>query len=118
MDRELPNSLFERLDRIEAALEQLLVAIRAKGKRGGTLPPQEWFSIEEAAALTGLSEDHVRRQVTSGSLPVSNQGTFEKPYYRIHRRDIDEWMMRRREAPCPAPRTKSGAYVSRHHKKG
>src|SRR5437764_15149727 len=77
MDRELPNSLFERLDRIEAALEQLLAAVRAKGKRGGTLPPQEWFSIEEAAALTGLSEDHVRRHVTSGLLPVSNQGTFE-----------------------------------------
>jgi excisionase family DNA binding protein len=82
-------------------------------------PGRSGFSIEEAAALTGLSEDHVRRHVTAGLLPVSNQGTFEKPYYRIHRKDIDEWMAKRREAACPAPRKKKAPakYVSRHHNK-
>ena len=81
------------------------------------MPEQEWFSIDEVAALTGLSADHVRRHVTGGTLPVCNQGTFEKPYYRIRRGDIDAWMSQRMQQPGPAPRkkTRPGSYVSRHH---
>ena len=84
------------------------------------MPEQEWFSIDEAAMLTGLSADHVRRHVTGGTLPVCNQGTFEKPYYRIRRSDIDTWMSQRMQQPGPAARKKKttpGSYKSRHHGK-
>jgi excisionase family DNA binding protein len=119
MGKEQFDVVLQRLNRIEAAIERILPSLLSTFEKRKTLPPQEWFSIEEAAALTGLSEDHVRRHVTAGLLPVSNQGTFEKPYYRIHRKDIDEWMAKRREAACPAPRKKKAPakYVSRHHNK-
>src|SRR4051812_42437362 len=95
MEDDQFNSLAQRLERIEA----LLTCLTPR-----PVNAQEWFSIEQTAALTGLSSDHVRRHVTAGLLPVSNMGTFEKPYYRIHRKDIDEWMARRRESPVPVPR--------------
>jgi excisionase family DNA binding protein len=106
--------------RVEAALERLLLLVE-KVERKLELPPQEWFSIEETAALTRLSADFIRRHVTTGLLPVSNMGTFDKPYYRIHRKDIEAWMAKRRETPQPAPRKRKkaepgpGSYVSRHH---
>jgi hypothetical protein len=65
--------------RIDAVLERLLAPIVAKLEKRLEMPPQEWFSVEETAALTGLSADHIRRHVTAGLLPPSNQGTFEKP---------------------------------------
>jgi excisionase family DNA binding protein len=108
-------------DRIARAVEERITPLLDKLKEALKGPQQEWFSIEQASVLTGLSPDHVRQHVTAGMLPVSNMGTFEKPYYRIHRKDIDEWMAKRREAPNPAPRRKKadpgpGSYVSRHHK--
>ena len=106
--------LLRRLEGIEAALAELAACLRQRPAH-----EQEWLSIDEVAQLTGLSDDHVRRHVTSGLLPVSNQGTYDKPYYRIHRSDIDEWMRKRRESPSPAPRKKKTAakFASRHHKK-
>ncbi len=106
----MTDDLEDRLTRLESLLRRILDATQHR------LPDQEWFSIEEVAVITGLSNDHVRRHVRTGLLPVVNQGTFEKPYYRIHRKDIDAWMDKRREAPSPAPRKKPGPYVSRHHK--
>ncbi len=109
-------------DRVDAVVERLLTPLMQKLEKKSDLPAQEWFSIRQTARLTGLSEDHVRRHVTAGLLPVVNQGTYDKPLYRIHRRDIDDWMAKRREAPHPAPRKKNGkptgSYVSRHHKTG
>jgi len=111
MSGERDVSLEERLSRIESALERVAAALSR-----GPAPEQEWFSIEEVARMTGLSDDHMRRHVTSGLLPVSNQGTYDKPYYRIHRRDVDEWMTKRRESPSPAPRKKKPVrFASRHH---
>lgn len=84
-------------------------------------PRQEWFSVKQAAALTGLSQDHIRRAVVGGTLPVSNVGTPDRPLYRISRRDIDEWMERRKAGAYPPPgRKKARAaaptkHVSRHH---
>src|SRR4051812_27066144 len=93
--------LLGRLQQIEHGMSELLLIVLQLQKTQG-LPVQEWFSIDEVAAMTGLSDDHIRRHVTAGLLPVTNQGTYDKPYYRIHRRDIDEWMMKRRETPSPA----------------
>ena len=101
---------------IERRLAELGMQIRNRQE----MREQEWFSIDEVAALTGLSADHVRRHVTGGTLPVCNQGTFEKPYYRIRRSDIDAWMAQRMQQPGPAARKKKttpGSYKSRHHGK-
>ena len=111
MGTETLDLVLQRLERIEAALAALAGRMQQR-------PEQEWLSVDEVAALTGLSDDHVRRHVTSGLLPVSNQGTYDKPYYRIRRSDVDEWMMKRRETPSPAPRKKKAVpkFASRHHK--
>jgi len=107
--------------RTDAVLERLLRPLIEKLERRVQMPSQEWFSILETAALTGLSADHVRRHVTAGLLPAANQGTFEKPCYRVSRKDIDAWMERRKETPQPVSRKgkKAGAgpgsFVSRHH---
>jgi len=119
-DLQFPEGFVSAVEkRLDVVLERLLTPILAKVEKKLTMPVQEWFSIQETAILTGLSSDHVRRHVTSGLLPVSNQGTHEKPYYRIHRKDIDEWMNKRREMPLPTRRHKkdaaSSSYVSRHH---
>ena len=108
-------------ERIAQAVEERIALMLEKLKAALEKPPQEWFSIKGAAALTDLSPDHIRRHVTAGMLPVSNLGTFEKPLYRIHRKDIEEWMSKRRESPQPAPRRKKAqpgpsSYISRHHK--
>lgn len=102
------------------AIEGKLAELDARLRHKQAMPVQEWFSIDETAALTGLSADHVRRHVIAGTLPVCNQGTFEKPYYRIRRSDIDAWMTRRMQKPEPASRKKQttpGSYTSRHHGK-
>jgi hypothetical protein len=109
-------------EQLHATLERLLHPVLQRLKSRLALPPQEWFSIEGTAALIGMSQDYVRRHVTSGLLPVSNMGTYDKPCYRIHRGDIDAWMAKRRETPQPAPRKRKkaepapGSYTSRHHK--
>lgn len=113
------STLLEQMSRVEEQLGRM--ASTAVGlEKKSRLPEQEWFSIKEVAALTGLSEDHVRRNVTSGRLPAAHQGTFDKPHYRIHRPDIDEWMVKRRETPPARGKKKvgSGSYAARHHAKG
>lgn len=112
MPEDAITTLLARLETIERKLDELL--------REEKLPDKEWLSIEEVCALTGLSDDHVRRHVTAGLLPVCNQGTFEKPYYRIRRSDVDAWMAERMRQPGPAPKKRKvrpGGYVSRHHGK-
>jgi hypothetical protein len=69
---------------------------------------------------TDLSQKHIRRAVVGGTLPAANQGTPDRPIYRISRKDIEEWMERRKAGPQPPPRRKKGAAsvaalpVSRH----
>lgn len=84
-------------------------------------PRQEWFSIEDVAVLTGLSNDHIRRAVTGGTLAASNMGTPDRPYYRISRKDIDSFMEKRKAGAYPPPgrtkaakRTKPPLPVSEH----
>lgn len=103
--------LFEGIVR---KLDELSTQFRRRQER----PVQEWFSIDEVAVITGLSADHVRRHVVAGTLPVCNQGTHEKPYYRIRRSDIDAWMSQRMQQPGPVARKRKagpGSYRSRHH---
>jgi excisionase family DNA binding protein len=61
---------------------------------------QAYFSIKQAAAYTGLSEDHVRRRIVKGILPSSNVGSKDRPLYRVARADIDRWMESRKMGPA------------------
>jgi excisionase family DNA binding protein len=70
-------------------------------------PRQEWFNIDQAAALTGLSADHIRRAVVGGVLPCSNVGTPDRALYRISRENIQAWMKEREVGPKPPPRRKT-----------
>jgi excisionase family DNA binding protein len=75
------------LARIETGMNRLL-----KVQAG---PDQEWLAIKDAAAVTGLSEPHIRRAVRSGDLPAANVGTQGRPVWRIARTDLEKWMHRR-----------------------
>ncbi len=81
--------------------------------------PQEWYSIKDTAALTGLSSDNVRDAVLGGNLPASNMGSVDRPLYRISRAAINYWMKEREAGPKPARRKTAGKIplpASRHRK--
>src|SRR5262249_28302876 len=86
------RNLEEQLSRLISALEVRL-----------TMPRREWFSIKEAAELTGLSSDHMRRAVVGGTLPARNQGSSSRPLYRISREKLNVWMAEREMGPKPPP---------------
>ncbi len=86
--REAIAPLVERIERLEKQ------------------PRQEYFSISQAGAMTGLSSAHVRRAVTGGTLPCSKVGSHARPTYRISRDDIKAWMERRKMGALP-PRQRS-----------
>src|SRR5262245_56585213 len=90
--------LMQKLDEVLLRLDQLEKALKR--------PQQEWFTIIEVAALTGLSDPHIRRAVTGGTLPASNVGTPDRPIYRISEKDIVEWMEKRKAGALPTPRWK------------
>ena len=86
------KEILHRLDKLQQSLDQ---------------PKQEWFSIKQAAVLTGLSADHVRRAVTGGTLQCSNVGTNDRPTYPcISRKDIEDWMDKRKAGALPPTRRK------------
>jgi excisionase family DNA binding protein len=98
----------ETIAPMKAAIEELRE--KQKSQR------QEFLSIKDVAEVTGLSEVHVRRAVTGGTLACANVGTHGRPLYRISRRDLNEWFDKRKSGACPPPRCcKKGPPVSRHH---
>src|SRR5262245_19022937 len=78
---------------------------------------QEYLSIKEAKAYTGLSDDHIRRAVTGGTLPASNVGTPDRALYRLKKANIDAWMREREAGPKPAPRKKVEVAVAKTAKR-
>jgi excisionase family DNA binding protein len=77
---------------------------------------QEWLSIRQAAAVTGLSDTHVRRAVKKGELPASNAGTTGHPIWRIARLDLAQWMERRKGETAAAvpPKSELSDLIERH----
>ena len=63
----------------------------------------DFLSIKDAAGLTSLSYSHVRRAVLSGELPASNIGSTRHPVYRIARKDLAEWMERKKGGNLKVP---------------
>lgn len=108
-----PRDLLRKL--VDQQAEILLHLRELRKER--ELPQQEWFSIIEAGALTGLHEDTIRRAVTGGTLPCSNVGTYDRPTYRISRKDIEAYMEKRKAGAFPPPRKSKKSIqlpVSRH----
>ena len=63
----------------------------------------EYASVKIVAAITGLSESHIRRSVYSGELPALNAGTKAHPLWRIARKDLAEWMERKKGGSLKVP---------------
>lgn len=84
--------------------EALLAAIKSLqaevGRLGGQVAP-EYLSIQQAAAFTSLSQDHIRRAILGGVLPASNVGTPNRPLYRVSRESVRTWMREREAGPKP-----------------
>lgn len=79
------------------------------------LPAQEFYSIKNCVALTGLSPKHIRRAVLGGTLIASDVGTVNHPLYRISRPNLLLWMKERENGAKP-PAKRAEAPLSRHHK--
>jgi excisionase family DNA binding protein len=87
----------------EETILKLLQDLTAAAER----PRQEWFDIKEVAAMTGLSDTHVRRAIIGGTLLASNMGTPDRSIYRVRYSDIEAWMEKRKAGALPPPRRKS-----------
>jgi excisionase family DNA binding protein len=100
---------FDRMEQVLRRLERVNVV------------SQGYISIKQAATYTGLSPVHIRRAATGGTLPCSNVGTYDRPTYRISRKDIDAWMEKRKAGAFPPPRKKRPDQpqlpVSRHSRR-
>jgi hypothetical protein len=57
-------------------------------------PEQEWFSVEETAAIVGVESKHIRRAIDAGKLVPADitLGSDGRAFYRISRQDINDWM--------------------------
>jgi excisionase family DNA binding protein len=86
-------------NRVEAVVERLLspllAGVVAEIKKQFEIP-QEWFSVKQAAVLTGLSSKHIRRAIKRGELLCSDMALegATKPTYRIARTHLATWMER------------------------
>ncbi len=49
-------------------------------------PPPEWLSLQQAAALYGVSVDTLRRRIAAGRLPASR---FGERLIRVRAEDLD-----------------------------
>jgi excisionase family DNA binding protein len=67
-------------------------------------PEQEpdYLSIQQAAALSGLSPTKVRRDIKAGRLPAANKGSKRRPLYRIAKDELEAWMRQEVSAKVPA----------------
>jgi excisionase family DNA binding protein len=101
------------LEQVKDALKQVLVPMLEGLKQ---VPPQECFSIRQAAVLMGLSPKHIRRAVQKGELGCSNVGGEKRSTLRITRRDIDAWLDATRIKHAPA-RPQRDALVEKYFPK-
>jgi excisionase family DNA binding protein len=63
----------------------------------------EYLTIKTTAQTASLSSSHIRRAVRSGDLPASNVGTADRPVYRIARKDLAEWMEKKKGETLNVP---------------
>lgn len=81
-----------------------------------SLPAKEFYSIKEAAAITSLSPEHIRKAVVGGTLKSSDVGTLAHPLYRISRTNLMQWLAEREFGAKPPSKRAAAPPPSRHHK--
>lgn len=94
---QIQDDLNQTISRIEIKLDHVL---KGEGEGGASIG---FLSIKQAAHLTGLSSSHIRRAVKKGDVPASNVGTTQRPIYRIARKDLAEWMERKKDGTVNVP---------------
>lgn len=55
-------------------------------------PLQQWLSIKEAAEYTGMSGNWIRGKIYTGELPASNMSNKNKPYWRIDKAVLQQFV--------------------------
>lgn len=98
------DGLAGRLDRIEEKLES----------KKGAVPEAEFVSVKQAAAITQLSESHLRRALWSRELPAANAGTPAHPLWRISRKDLMGWLKARVGGNGVPPRSQLAGLVGHY----
>ena len=128
MGLEDPHSFEDRLNDLEDRLAALESSSRvssssssrtsnpdAAGVHGAAPPGLAYFTIREVAETTRLSESHIRRAIRRADLPASNVGTPDHPIWRISRKDLVEWMDRKKGGTSKVPpRSSLKDLVERH----
>ena len=128
MGTESLPSFEDRLQNVEARLAALESSSRvssssssrtsnpdAASVHGAAPPGLAYFKIREVAETTRLSESHIRRAIRRGDLPASNVGTPDHPTWRISRKDLVEWMDRKKGGTSKVPpRASLKDLVERH----
>jgi len=62
-----------------------------------------WFNISQAAEFLGLGKSTVRRLIDAGDLRAfRHHGRGERPFWRIHRDDLNEYLHRCEQRVQPA----------------
>ena len=126
MGLEDPHSLEDRLNDLEDRLAALESSSRVSSSGGTSSVPAmngpgsllsglDYLTIRSVAETTQLSESHIRRAIRRGDLPASNVGTPAHPIWRISRKDLVEWMDRKKGGTSKVPPKSSlTALVKRH----
>ena len=90
----------EALDEFVRRHEGLLARIE---KKLGPTTDADYLSIKLAAKTAAISESHVRRAINSSELPASNVGSTLRPAWRIARKDLIEWMDKKKGGTMKVP---------------
>jgi len=99
------------------ALTNDLLAQLVSNAKNSTPPVGEWFSIAQAARITGLSTKTIRRAIRKGDLRATpTVPNARRPTWRIARTDLDAFMNANAVASpvATASQKSNGKYKSRH----
>jgi excisionase family DNA binding protein len=126
---EIPDALWEKLHPhlpvkvteggeafyLESEVDAFLAAWLRRGHQGkekpdlgAAVPKQDapapdYVSVKGAVRITGLSDSHLRRAIRAGELPASNMGSSKHPFWRIARKELDQWIEKKKGGAINVP---------------
>lgn len=101
--------------KVQADIVRYLVGNAGEPERTEALayePYGDYLSVTQVGVLTSLGADFIREAIKEKELPASNIGTAEKPLYRVARKDVDEFMAKRRLEKKKARKERSSGAAS------
>ena len=81
-------------------------------------PGPDYVSVKGAVRITGLSDSHLRRAIRAGELPASNMGSDRHPVWRVARKDLDQWIEKKKGGAVTVPPESDLADLMRRHLPG